>query len=114
MFKLESSDTYVYPVKVEIVKDGGGFTKSTFDATFKRLSRAEMLETMRQIRDNETTDLDVCAKVLVGWKGIVDPEGAEIPFSETARDKVLNVHPVCPSVIAAWAESLRSGQAKNS
>jgi hypothetical protein len=114
MFKLDSTDTYTYPVTIEVVADGGRFSKSSFDATFKRLSRTQVAEMMRQIRDGEMTDHGVAAAVLVGWKGVLDTSGAEIPFSEGARDQVLDVHPVCPAVIQAWADSLKGGKAKNS
>lgn len=113
MFRLDASDAYWYPVTVELPVDGGKFAKSTFDAQFKRLSRTEVMELMRQIRDNETTDIQVACEVLLGWRGVCDRDGSEIPFSERAREQLLDVHPVCPAVIQAWAESLRGGKAKN-
>ena len=36
-FVLKQSDTYKWPVTVEIPIDGGRFDKQTFDAEFKRL-----------------------------------------------------------------------------
>lgn len=113
MFRLDASDTYWYPVTVEIPVDGGKFAKSTFDAQLKRLARTEVMEIMRRIRDGETTDAEVACAVLVGWRGVCDRDGNEIPFSEGARDQLLDVHPVCPSVIQAWAESLRGGKKGN-
>lgn len=113
MFKLDASDSFWYPVTVEIAGDGGKFIKSTFDAQLKRLARSEVVEIMRQIGAGETTDLQVASTILLGWRGICDRDGNEIPFSESARDRLLDVHPVCPAVITAWAESLRGGKAKN-
>lgn len=113
MLKLDASDSYSWPVTVEIATDGGKFSKFTFDATFKRLSRTAAMELMRKIRDNEVDDIEVAKSVLIGWKGIEDVDGNPLPFSETALDRVLDKHPVCPSVIQALVESLKGGKAKN-
>lgn len=114
MFKLGSSDAYYYPVTVERVADGGRFEKSIFDARFKRLPRSETQEMVRRIQAGELLDADVFRLVLIGWRGVVDEGGNELPFSEGAVAKMIEEHPVCPSVVRAWIESLTGrGAAKN-
>ena len=113
MFNIDLTDSYTFPIVVEIASDGGRYDKLTFDATFKRFEADEVAEIMRQIRDGETTDKEVGSKILVGWKGIVDKSGQAVPFSEGAREVVFNKIGVLPAVIRTWAESLRGVKAKN-
>jgi hypothetical protein len=113
MFKLKTSETYFYPVAVEIVEDGGKVAKSTFDAEFKRLPRKDVEETMKKIREGEMNDYEVACEVFVGWKGVVDQHGEPLPFSETNRDAVLEIHPTLPTLVKAWGASLKGAKTKN-
>jgi hypothetical protein len=114
MFKLGQSDKFSYPVSVEITVDGGKRQAFSFDAIFKRLNREEFTQAMTQAAAGELDDLTLASDVLVGWKGIQDEDGADLPYSEAARDKVLNVWPVLPAVIKAFVEShSKAGRVKN-
>lgn len=114
MFKIGLSDRFTYPVNVEVVGDGGKRSTYTFDAVFKRLSRDEIIEVTTRARDGESDDLALVRDVLLGWKGIQDDDGAELPFSEENRERVLSAWPVLPSVVAAFIEATSpKGKAKN-
>lgn len=114
MFKLGQSDRFSYPVAVEIPGDGGKRISYTFDAVFKRLSREEFVDITSRAQAGEINDAALVRDVLLGWKGIQDDAGADLPFSEDNRDLVLNVWPVLPAVVAAFIEAhTPKGKAKN-
>ena len=104
---------YWWPVVVEFASDGGKFEKETFDAEFKRLPQDRLREIGEKIDGTLITDLELLDQVLVGWRGIFDEAGDEVPFSETAKGRILNVAMVAQAVVSAWLESLAKGKRKN-
>ncbi len=106
MFKLSLSETYSWPVAVKLPVDGGKFITQTFDGVFKRLGNLAMKE---EINRENTNDIEYAKNVLVGWTGITDDDGAEVPFSEAARDKLLDIAAVAAAVVEAHVLSA-SGQ----
>lgn len=113
MFKTDQSASYTWPVAVDMPGDGGKRATHKFDAQFKRLSQSEIESLMRRVNSGETGDGALLAEVLLGWKGVQDEDGAELPFSEGNREKLLNVYPVRPAVVAAFFDSIRTGREKN-
>lgn len=114
MFKIGQTDRFSYPVSVDIPADGGKRTTYTFDAIFRRLSRDEFVDLTTRAQAGETNDAALVRDVLLGWKGVQDAEGGELPFSEENRELVLNVWPVLPAVVAAFIEAhTPKGKAKN-
>jgi hypothetical protein len=109
MFKLSQSDSYSWPVKVSLPTDGGRFIEQTFDAVFKRLSQSKIKE---MLAVEGGTDSEFCKDILIGWKGITDDNGAEIPFSEDARDKLLDVPSVANATVEAYVTSASGKGAK--
>ena len=124
-FVLKQSDTYSWPVSFDVPADGGRFVKQTFDAEFKRPTQARIVEiqeaVMKRLRaiqnDQDTdgliTDLEIADEILVGWSGIDDGEGAEVPYSQKAKEQVLNVPAVSASVVEAFFDSLKGAKRKN-
>lgn len=97
-----------------MTSDGGKRQTHTFDAIFRRLSRAEFQDVLARAQAGELSDIDIANDVLIGWKGIQDEGGDDLPYSEAARDEVLNVWPVLPAVVAAFIEAHSAkGRAKN-
>ena len=114
MFKLDVSDTYSCVVSFEIPVNDGRTEKITFDATFKRLSRPEVVAIPQRIRDDALGDDGLVREIMVGWKGVVDGAGQEVPFSSSALEQAINKFiPFAPAVIAAWTNSLKGGKEKN-
>ena len=107
------SPTYRWPVVVEFPVDGGKFDKESFDAEFKRLPQDRLREIGEQIESGTITDLELLDQVLTGWAGIFDEAGEDVPFSEDARQRILNVALVASAIVAAWLESLAKGKRKN-
>ena len=109
---LKQTDSYVWPVTVELPVDGGRFEKHSFDAEFKRLSQSRIEEIMEDVVKGDAKDREVAAEILIGWRGVSDDSG-DIPFSEKARDDLLNIPLVSASTIKAWMESLAGAKRKN-
>ncbi len=77
-FVRKKVKTFKWPVKVQEPSDTkpGEFETSEFIAIFKR-------EKMSKLQESDETDsLGLLRKVLVGWEGIVDEDGEEVPFSD--------------------------------
>lgn len=112
-FVLSQSDSYTWPVAVEFPIDGGRFEKQTFDAQFKRISQPRIREIWDLIQTGELGDDDLCHEVLVGWAGVQDGKGGEVPYSEKAKSDLLSVPLVASAVVTAWLDSLNKGKRKN-
>lgn len=113
MFKLAQSNSYKWSVKVELPVDGGKFEKATFDAEFKRLSQTRITELRTQMEQPGYNELDLAKEVLIGWAGVVDGDGNEIPFSEGNRDQLLDIPMVAVAIGMSFFESLSGAKRKN-
>lgn len=112
-FVLSQSDSYSWPVAVEFPVDGGRFDRQTFDAQFKRLPQDRIRQIWDQIQANELDDDGLCNEVLVGWTGVQDGKGSEVPYSEKARKDLLRVPLVAAAIVGAWLDSLSKARRKN-
>jgi len=77
MFKLEQPDTITWPVKVKIPANGGRTRKASFDAEFRLLDQDEIDATLADAVD----DIEFICRVTVGWSGVQDEDGDDLPFS---------------------------------
>lgn len=112
-FVLSQSESYTWPVAVEFPISGGRFDKQTFDAEFRRLPQARIREIWDAIQAGEMTDDDLCNEVVIGWAGIQDAKGNDVPYSEKAKTDILNVPLVASSIVTAWLDSLAKAKRKN-
>lgn len=53
------------------------------------------------------------AKIWLGWEDIVDAEGTPVPFSETARDQLMDYDYVTFGVAAAYERATAGIETKN-
>lgn len=109
MFKLAVSETYSIPVVVDFPADGGRVQKQQFDAVVRRLTKDELKDLFERGWDDE----QVVRHVMVGWKGVADREGVEIPFSQDSLTELLALHPTQPSIVRAFLASIQGQRAKN-
>lgn len=105
MLRLGASDRFWYPVRVEIVDADGVRRVHEFGALFRRLGRSDFERLMRRVRDGDLTDDALARDVLLGWRGVQDESGAEVPFSPEARERLLDLWPVLPALIQAFVEA---------
>jgi hypothetical protein len=116
VFKLDQSNTYWYPVTVEMTDQDGRRQKMKFDAQFERVSQDEINELFRKRDDDEAPikDSDVLDRVFRGWRGVQDADGTELAVNDENREKLLNVFPVPTSIVRAFLKSIGiEGKAKN-
>jgi hypothetical protein len=112
-FVLKQSDTYSWPVTFDIPVDGGRHERQTFDGEFKRLPQSRIREIGQQIESGDVTDAAIAAEVLVGWSGVTDDQGKEVPFSQKALEQMLDVPLLATSVVMAYFTSLQGAKRKN-
>lgn len=124
-FVLKKEASYSWPVSIEMPTDGGKFEKSTFDAIFRRVpqSRITAIQVEAQklklaiLNDEDITglvkDQEIADEVLIGWKGILDEDGDELPFSESAKAELLEVPMVAAAILMAFADSVTKAKTKN-
>jgi hypothetical protein len=59
-------------------------------------------------------DAQTLAKeMLIGWSGIVDDAGKEVPFSESALGQLLEIPSVATQIVRAFYESYEDAKRKN-
>lgn len=124
-FVLNQSQSYSWPVSIQLPADGGKREKSSFDALFKRLpqSRINEIQQLAQQRikaaergeelDNGVTDQTIAAEILVGWAGILDADGDDVPYSEAVKAQLLDVPMMAGALIEAYFKSLVELKRKN-
>jgi hypothetical protein len=114
-FVLKQSATYNWPIPLELPADGGRKEKFSFDGEFRRLPQSRINEIIKIARamqfgrspdDEELDDKTAAREILVGWTGVVDDDGKEIPFSEAALGQLLEIPTIGAQIIKAWFESM--------
>lgn len=121
-FVLKQSASYTWPITLVLPVDGGRREKHTFDGEFKRLPQTRINEIVRQARamergrlneDEGLEDQDAARELLIGWAGIVDDDGKEIPFADSTLAQLLEIPTVAGQIVRAWFESLEVAKRKN-
>lgn len=110
MFVLNKKGSYSWPVVVEFPVDGGKFDKQNFDAEFKLLPQSRIDEIFQQASEGKLMDSEIAPEILMGWKGINDENGA-VPYSEEAKERVLDIPFVRAALISAFLKSLKGSEA---
>lgn len=124
-FVLNQSQSYSWPVSINLPADGGKREKSSFDALFKRLPQSRINEIQQLVQqrikaaergdelDNGVTDQSIAAEILVGWAGILDADGDDVPYSEAVKAQLLDVPMMAGALIEAYFTSLVELKRKN-
>lgn len=121
-FVLQQSGSYSWPITIILPVDGGRREKHTFDGEFKRLPQSRINEIIKVARamelgrvpeDEELNDQGAAQEILVGWSGIHDFDGNEIPFTEKALAELLEIPTIASQIVKAWFESIEVGKRKN-
>ncbi len=116
MFKLDQSETYWYPVTVEMTSDDGRRRKFDFEAEFERIPQSEIKEMFRPRDEDEPKlqDDEVVERVFRGWRKIVGPDDQPLEVNHENRRKLLDTYPVTSSIVKAFLKSIGiEGRAKN-
>jgi len=123
-FTLDIDPTFKWPVSFDLAVDGRHEHKK-FDGEFRRLGQARVNTITAEIQarmvamqagedtSEMITDQSIADEVLVGWSGILDRDGDEVPFSEATKRRLLDVEAVAAAIVTAWGDSLRGAKRKN-
>jgi hypothetical protein len=107
MFKVARKRTVKWPVTVSIPQDQGKTTKATFTAEFELLDQ-QRIDDIVMGRDPEQPDL--LAAALIGWEGVADEAGNELPFTPENKRALLEITYVRTAILVAHAQ-LHRGEA---
>lgn len=114
MFRIAKNTSYKWPVTVHIPQDGGKFVKATFTAEFRALPQSEIDSVLQDIRDGDR-DADFTERSLIGWSGVQDDDASELPYSDEAKAKLIDIPYVRNALVTAFFESISGGaRRKNS
>ncbi|HRQ63882.1 MAG TPA: hypothetical protein PKZ76_03310 [Xanthomonadaceae bacterium] len=119
MFQLDQNESYWYPVSIEMIDAEGRKRSFTFDAEFERLPQAELEDMMLKIKDgvesdNPVRDREIVERVFRRWRKVADADGSELTVTPENRERLLQRHPVQPSIVRAWLKSMGwEGRRKN-
>ena len=111
-FVLKQTDSYKWPVSIDIPIDGGKHQRHTFDGEFRRITQSRVREMGQLIDKGELTDVDVVKEVFLGWDGIENEKNEVVPFSVTALSQLLEVPLVATSIATAFFESIAGAKKK--
>lgn len=123
-FRIAASPTYKVEVAVHFPGEDGRLRKQSFTAVFKRLTQTQ-IEALRDriaARGNGAllatdpqpiSDRELLDDVLVGWEGVQDEDGNDLPFNDAHKDALLALHPTQPRLVAAYLKSLTEAREKN-
>lgn len=124
-FVLQQSPTFSWPIVIREVTDGGRIRTHQFEAIYHRLpaSRMEELQLAYQrlkciaARDEEIDQIptrEIASEILAGWRGITEPDGTEIEFSNAAKSRLLEVALVADALVSTYWEAHEKARSKNS
>ena len=86
----------------------GKFKKEIFTAKFKNIGRKAFAKLVE-----EEDDENFVKSVLVGWSGIKDDNGNEIPFNDENFELITDNHFIVKGIIEAFGESMKGASEKN-
>lgn len=115
-FKISSATegTYKWPVHVMIPVDGGKFKKEEFIAVFKRYRKDVVPSATGEDGSvDEERGIEFFKAILVGWSGIKDDAGEEIPYSEEKLIEFLDVPVFTTAIVKAYQASMDMAKEKN-
>ena len=115
---FEEDPSYFHPVNFEQVTAEGERIVATFDGRFRSLDQARTDEIMREVvaRGKELeegksveggiTDQSLAMEVLDGWRNLIGPDGAELPFTDVTKALFLRKRGAAGAIVSAWFESI--------
>jgi len=112
-FTLKQSDSYQWPVVIDIPVDGGRHDRQTFDGEFKRVTQSRIREMGQLIQEEEITDADLVREVLVGWTNIDDDDGNPVKFSQSTLNQLIDIPLVATAIATAYFNSMAGVKRKN-
>jgi hypothetical protein len=101
-------DTFDWKVKLPIPTKNKLETH-TFTATFKRITQDRFEELGRLQSEEGLSNAEICKEIMVGWSGMQDKEGNDLPFTDTYVNKLLNVAGASAFIANVFGEAYTGG-----
>jgi hypothetical protein len=110
-FRLVVSNTISVPVAGRLPDASGRAVPFSFTLTARRLPATELLSA---IESNDRTVPEFLDSVMLGWSGVQDDDGVELPFSASALNSLLDIVGMAGLVLKAYIEACGAkGKEKN-
>jgi hypothetical protein len=110
MLKLAKSPTYWAKAAVDEKTEDGQTVEIEWEVKFKRLLQTDIREAASTaVKD---TDFEALKKIIVDWRGILDEEDREVPFSDEALKAVIE-RGYAGALFTAFTSSQPRAKAKN-
>ena len=108
-FVRKKVKTFKWPVQVTEPSEDrpGEFDKFEFTAVFKRIKLSELNSL------SEDSGLPLLKKVMVGWEGIQDESGKEVPFSTKELEEFCEDVDWLKAVLNSYTSTYGEAQAGN-
>jgi hypothetical protein len=106
--KLTQKPTFTATVEIDIANDKGGFERNVIKATFKRANTDEA-KALAELELNA----DVIRAQLVGFSGLLDDNGSEVPFTEENVEALLQIPATLKPLATAFWNGNSGAKAKN-
>ena len=121
MFKISTiSQTYLHPVTVDVPNGAGKPVQHKFKISFKRKSQEELDEMHRrlnaaQLEEGETvmSDDELLVDVVAGWEDVFGDDDQPLEFTPENFAALKNIHPVRPTLVQAFFDSIKTAKRKN-
>jgi hypothetical protein len=112
-FVLKQSDQFSWPVTFDLPVDGGLHETQTFDVHFKRMPQKWIREIAKKIDAEKVTDTEVAREIVLGWTGITDEAGKDIPFSQKALEQLLEIPTLAGAMVLTFFKATAGIKEKN-
>ena len=125
MFKLATKPTFLAPVVAHIPADRGKFETIKFHVRFKRPTLSEYQALMTRLEESRVEaktdraprsfgDRELIDEVLDGFgDDLVDEDGSALAFTPENVDRLCNVFPIQPRIVASFFEYYGKAAEKN-
>lgn len=113
MFAIAVSDTFLVPVRVEVLDEKGLKKVHVFKAEFKRLDQDQLDAMNERLAQNAMTDQQVIDEVMVGWADVTDMNKQPLPFTPDNLAALLRVNPTRFCIVKTYFETVNAGARKN-
>lgn len=112
--KLTVSKNVLVPIKGEMRDDAGKEVPFSFSLVCVRLPQADIDARVKRMRAGDATDADLMTDVTVGWRAVLDDDGAEIEFSADGLQTLLATPGMASLAVSSYAKVVGAkGREKN-
>jgi hypothetical protein len=110
VLKINPAPTFALDAKLTVP---GAAELATLALTVRHKGR-DALKAWLEGSATQASDATLLGSVIVSWSGVLDTEGAEVPFSQTALEKVLDAYPAArDELFSQYLQALTESRRKN-